>query len=458
MSVATDMRRGWCPSVARPMPSGDGLLVRLSLPADSVPPALLHAIASCARRFGNGFVDLTRRGNLQLRGLSEETIPGLIEALSSFEGVAPPHEAESARDIMMSPLSGLDPKAVCDVRPIVKALRERLARETSLRALPAKFCFTVEDGGDFGLDHVAADIRFKARGTADDFSFTIALGGREGEAKPVGTCAPSSVPESAVALAFAFLELRGANEDAPRRMAELLKRIGTETLLRSAGLTSRLWHCPEMVKGAASSALPEPGKPIIMLFGREDDPACFGVAVPFGQITADELDDLASHIEAFGGEVRLTPWRVIFVANKSATKALETLFRLRGSAGLITQMPDPRLNIAACPGKPACARGTVSPREDALLLGRVAQGLCLNSPGLIGLHISGCAKGCARSTATKATLVGRNGRYDLVIDGTANDPPMREGLTLEEAKIALEQIVEEIRAKRRLDPEREEHL
>jgi precorrin-3B synthase len=359
---------------------------------------------------------------------------------------------------MMSPLSGLDPKAVCDVRPVVKALRERLASETSLRALPAKFCFTVEDGGDFGLDHVAADIRFKARGTADDFSFTIALGGREGEAKPVGTCAPSSVPESAVALAFAFLELRGANEDAPRRMAELLKRIGTETLLRSAGLTSRLWHRPDMVKGAASPALPEPGKPIIMFFGREDDPACFGVAVPFGQITADQLDDLASHIEAFGGEVRLTPWRVIFVANKSATKALETLFRLRASAGLITQMPDPRLNITACPGKPACARGTVSPREDALLLGRVAQGLCLSSPGLIGLHISGCAKGCARSTATKATLVGRNGRYDLVIDGTADDPPMREGLTLEEAKIALEQIVEEIWAKRRLGPEREEHL
>jgi hypothetical protein len=55
-------------------------------------------------------------------------------------------------------------------------------------------------------------------------------------------------------------------------------------------------------------------------------------------------------------------------------------------------------------------------------------------------------------------LVGRNGRYDLVIDGTADDPPMREGLTLEEAKIALEQIIEEIRAKRRLGPEREEHL
>src|ERR1700741_3073004 len=143
MSVATDMRRGWCPSVARPMPSGDGLLVRLSLPADSVPPALLHAIASCARRFGNGLVDLTRRGNLQLRGLSEETILGLIEALSSFEGAAPPHEAESARDIMMAPLSGLDPKALCDVRPIVKAVRERLPPPHTHLAPPAGLLLTL---------------------------------------------------------------------------------------------------------------------------------------------------------------------------------------------------------------------------------------------------------------------------------------------------------------------------
>jgi precorrin-3B synthase len=456
MSVATDMRRGWCPSVTRPMPSGDGLLVRLSLPADSVPPALLHAIASCARRFGNGFVDLTRRGNLQLRGLSEETIPGLIEALSSFEGVAPPHEAESARDIMMSPLSGLDPKAVCDVRPIVKALRERLARETSLRALPAKFCFTVEDGGDFGLDHVAADIRFKARGSADDFSFTVALGGREHEATGVGACAPSSVPDVAVALARAFLELRGDGEEAPRRMAEVLKRVAAEMIVRAAPLGSQLVRDRETARAAAPLALPE-RRADIGIYISNPRSLYFSVGVAFGRMTADQLDDLATRVEASGAEVRLTPWRIIFVACKSMIETRRMFYSLTDS-GFVTNQGDPRLSVAACPGKPACASGTVSPREDALLLGRVAQGLCLNSPGLIGLHISGCAKGCARSTATKATLVGRNGRYDLVIDGTANDPPMREGLTLEEAKIALEQIVEEIWAKRGLDPEREEHL
>ena len=69
MSAVAELRRGWCPSVARPMPSGDGLLVRLNMPGGSVPLALMRGIASCARRFGNGLIDLTRRGNLQLRGV-----------------------------------------------------------------------------------------------------------------------------------------------------------------------------------------------------------------------------------------------------------------------------------------------------------------------------------------------------------------------------------------------------
>jgi precorrin-3B synthase len=453
MNAPAELRRGWCPSVARPMPSGDGLLVRLTLPVGSVPPALLNAIASCARRFGNGLVDLTSRGNLQLRGLSETTMPGLIEALSRFDGVASPHEPESVRDVMMSPLAGLDPKAVCDVRPIVKALRERLASEASLRTLPPKFLITVEDGGERGLDHIAADIRFKAHGSSDDISFTVALGGREHEATRVGACAPSSVPDVATKLARAFLELRGEGEEAPRRMAELLKRVAAEMIVRAARLGSQLVRERETAQAAAPLALPE-CRADIGIFISDPRNLYFSVGVAFGRMTADQLDDLATRVEASGAEVRLTPWRVIFVACKSMIETCRMSYSLEGS-GFVTNQGDPRLSIAACPGKPACVRGTVSPRDDALSLGWVAQGLM----GGIGLHISGCAKGCARSLATKATLVGRDGRYDLVIDGAAGDPPLREGLTLEEAKIALEQIVEEIWAERaRLDPEWEKHL
>ncbi len=49
-----------------------------------------------------------------------------------------------------------------------------------------------------------------------------------------------------------------------------------------------------------------------------------------------------------------------------------------------------------------------------------------------GLHVSGCAKGCARARAAAITLVGRAGRFDLVRNGAAWDAPVRQGLSADE--------------------------
>ena len=45
------------------------------------------------------------------------------------------------------------------------------------------------------------------------------------------------------------------------------------------------------------------------------------------------------------------------------------------------------------------------------------------------LHVSGCAKGCARPAATAATLIATESGYDLILAGKAGDPPVRRGLS-----------------------------
>jgi precorrin-3B synthase len=48
-------------------------------------------------------------------------------------------------------------------------------------------------------------------------------------------------------------------------------------------------------------------------------------------------------------------------------------------------------------------------------------------PGLLEaarVHVSGCAKGCARRAAADLTLVGKDGRYGVVIRGSARDEPL----------------------------------
>jgi len=47
----------------------------------------------------------------------------------------------------------------------------------------------------------------------------------------------------------------------------------------------------------------------------------------------------------------------------------------------------------------------------------------LGIPGSI--HVSGCAKGCARSAPADLVLVGSEGRYGVVRNGTARDRVLR---------------------------------
>jgi precorrin-3B synthase len=56
------------------------------------------------------------------------------------------------------------------------------------------------------------------------------------------------------------------------------------------------------------------------------------------------------------------------------------------------------------------------------------------------LHVSGCAKGCAHAQAAAVTLVGREGRYDLVLDGRAGDRPILAGLDAKELEAVLEKL------------------
>jgi precorrin-3B synthase len=58
----------------------------------------------------------------------------------------------------------------------------------------------------------------------------------------------------------------------------------------------------------------------------------------------------------------------------------------------------------------------------------------------VALHVSGCAKRCARQAATPFTLIAHEGLYDLVVDATARDADMGDEthLTLAAARELLE--------------------
>jgi precorrin-3B synthase len=125
------MKRGWCPTVHAPMPSGDGLLLRVKPFGGRLSADMLRTLAVVAAGCGNGAIELTGRGNIQLRGLTEVTAP-LAAATLVDAGLADPDTTrEGRRNVIAVP--------PCD-DTLVAAIEDLLA-ETA--GLAPKFCVAV---------------------------------------------------------------------------------------------------------------------------------------------------------------------------------------------------------------------------------------------------------------------------------------------------------------------------
>ncbi len=122
-------------------------------------------------------------------------------------------------------------------------------------------------------------------------------------------------------------------------------------------------------------------------------------ALAFGQVDAGRFaaNLRGSDVRA----VRTTPWRILLVEGVDAI----------GDTDALT-------DVDACVGAPACPQGSVETRTIATRLAPVVTGR---------LHVSGCAKGCARAAPADVVLTGRDGRYDLAFDAPAGTMPVRAG-------------------------------
>ncbi len=412
------LRKGWCPGALRPMMARDGLLVRLRLTGGHLDADRARALAALAAFYGSGVLDLSARGNLQFRGVAERQLAALLDALADLGTLDADAAGEAVRNVVASPLAGFPGRF--PIGPIVAALEARLAGDPALHALPGKFGFLVDDGGAAGLAGEAADVRFDMASDGAPRAW-VGLGGTRDNAVSLGYCAPEEIVETAAAIAQTFLALAAHHEPPARRMKALVARLGSYQAARAFG--------------GGSDARPGYAGAI---FGRApvgpfeaDGVGVFGLAVPFGRLDHAMLRAAADWADARGcGVLRLTPWRSILVPGLRAPLDPAAC----RAAGFIVDPAHPQLRVAACVGMDGCERGTTPTRADALGLLDAVAGI---GGTATAIHVSGCAKGCAKASRTAFTLVGRDGRYDLVPNGTAGDVPAWRDLDLAAAREAI---------------------
>lgn len=389
------MRRGWCPGTLRPMLTGDGLLVRLHPPRNALTPDQLAYVAELARRHGNGQVEISGRGNLQLRGIREAAHPALVDDLLAA-GLVDEAEGDGPNRLVLTlPLAGRAADELLDASALAEAV-DRAGRSVS--GLPAKFSIVVDGGGAPALDGFAADLRLRAIST-DAIAF-----GLPGE-HWCGPVAVDEAPTLAARLLDGFVAASRQGSGQIRRMRDLAPDA-LSALTASSGLRPM----------PAPATRPKPSP--VGLVAERDDRVAVLAGLPFGRTDAEGLRRLSQLARDAGtDEIRASPWRGFAFCGLPADAASSLTEALR-SGGLIVEAEDPRLAVSACTGAPACTRGEAPALADAPVLSDAIAPLLADG---LSLHVSGCTKSCAHPGSADLTLVGRDGRYDVIVDGGTSD-------------------------------------
>ena len=337
-----------CPGLSRPFVAADGAIVRLRTGGLPVSVSSLWCLMSIVAHQPGPSIQLTSRGSLQIRGLP---VPLTAETRGAMvaSGLVPSPSHELVRNVVVSPLTGLDGAGQADLRPLVRDLDTRVCADPGLAALPGRFLFALDDGrGDVLTE--AFDLGLIA--TGPDRVTVLAGSANRGWSLPL-----TGAADLLIDLARDFVRARKASGEVAWHVDELDRPIGPPT--DSA-------HRERNADGAPAS------RPL----GAVGDHAVVGV--PLGLLTPAHLDALASCTDI----VSVTPWRSLVIENGAAA------LRHLATAGLVTSADSTWVRLHACTGSPGCARSTVDTRS-------LARHLAPRVPiGSLPVHVSGCERRC----------------------------------------------------------------
>jgi precorrin-3B synthase len=345
-----------CPGVLRLAEAADGLLARVRLPGGLVSREQLLVLAGLAGELGDGRVELTSRGNVQLRGLRADAAGSLTNELTE---------------------AGL-------------CASERLAE------LPGRFLFAIDDG------------RGDVAGLGADVVATVRADGAAVSGLAVSV---DDVPDVMLASAEAFLVLRAGDGGTAWRVADLPG--GADRVRAAVAARFGLAAARDEAGTPGSAGVATTARPVGLVARHEtdggmesaasvrDDPGASAVLIaPLGRLTAAQLTWVAER--AGKREARITPWRSVVLPHLAdAPRVLREAARL----GFGTDEGSPWLRVTACAGRPGCASALADVQADAA-------GFAGRWPGRV-VHVSGCERHCGRPAATEIDVTATSEGYQV---------------------------------------------
>jgi NAD(P)H-dependent nitrite reductase large subunit len=398
-------------------------MMRIRMPNGFTNAAQLSAIAELSRDCGTGFVDITTRQQIQLRGFAVGDLPRIWQRLNAVDLVSLQTGMDNIRNVIGCPVAGLTGDELFDASHVVRDFNEAFLRNKAFTNLPRKFNVAITGCTENCTHGETQDLSLtpaiKVIAGEEAKGFNIAVGGKIGSgglrpATPLDVfCRPEDAAGlcSHITLIFRDYGARRARNRArlaflidewgiERFRKELERRVGGRLLPQGRDARTTRHHDHLGISRQKQSGL-----------------CAVGLNVPVGRITADQMLDLGRVAASYGnGDVRITTGQNVIIPNVAESRLPEMT-----SEPLLRELRHDPSNmmrgVVSCTGIDYCHMALIETKELALKTARALDERLGSSKKLLTMHWSGCPAGCGNHTGSDIGLLGKNVKIgDEIVD------------------------------------------
>ncbi len=386
---------------------GDAFMMRVKVPGGVLTPGQTKVIGKIAvdfangpipnPHFGNNFLDLTTRQDVQMHWLKMGDIPEIWRRLEEAGITTVQACGDSARNVLCCPVSGLDHDEVIDAYPIAQAINDYFTGNREYANLPRKFKMSVtgclEDCAQAEINDIGL---LPARLEDGTIGFNLRVGGGLSDGPRMASdidvfVRPDEAVEITRGIAQVFGELGDRENRWTARMRYLVQKIGPEAFR-------------EELQKRVSVELTPAGEDLtkhyrgdhVGVHAQKDGLYYVGLSVPVGRMSGEQFVEAGRLAEQYGGEVRLATDQNLVITGVSEDRIDDLLSepllkRFSPTPGAFSR------GVVACTGSEFCRFGIVETKIRAVEWAKEMD----ERVGDIGqeavrMHFSGCSASCAQ--------------------------------------------------------------
>lgn len=411
-------------------------MMRLKVPNGIVNSDQMRFYADSVEKYGEGgVVDITTRQNIQLRGVKIEDAPDIIDGLHARNQTTFQSALDSVRNVVGSPLAGIDDQELVDTRMLANALNDLISLDpvTQTRGnptwanLPRKFNIAISGSrDDYAHTHIN-DIGLQAVPHAEtgEMGFNVVLGGymsikRVAESVDSGMWIPAD-RESVVTLCEAILRIfRDESDRKDRQKARLMwlvEKYGVESF--KDAVIREVESYNRGVKIYDHQPRPTDTFERRELLGvhpqKQAGKMRVGILVPAGRLSPTECREIADLADKYSqGEIRLTVEQNVILPNVDESKVDELLNEAPLSKGN-RLMVNPGMiegNLVSCTGAQFCGLALIETKANAESIVRKLESLVsVDRP--IRVHWTGCPNSCGQVQVADIGIMGAPAKKEI---------------------------------------------